>query len=703
LHCRHCLGRAWRQGEGREGANLMIPALTTYLNGPNAVSGDQLNTFVQTPQTANQLRQLTGLTGMAVMLQGIVSAGDGLGGFFYWNGAATAADDNRDTLVPVGTVPGAWLRISEDGGVTSVLGNTGAVTLAQLLAGGVAPNTYLSPLTGGVSRSLNAKLTDVVSVKDFGATGNGSTDDTATVQAAANALIGGGELYFPPGNYLLSNGIGIHSGTLVRGTGKSSVLKASAAQVSSTTNFADNALLVNVGGAFNGGATVTSIDISVENLAFDGTLAPTRGSFHAVRFGQVQRVRVTNSYCINAGDFTAFLGCNDTVCRDNFSSGITNAGHDHWAGPSNALVDGCTVYCDPSAGLYGILFTASDTDDTVAEQAGNFRCTNNTIMNAPGAAIWCNVLTTRAGSDVFFCNISGNCINSGAVSSVGAGIKISGPGSGHIVRGNIFTAVNGGSTIVVGADPGTAVPSGVSITDNIAISCTVSSGNVAYINCAGNEPFISNNVFLGGTASNLVWVSGAQPVVINNYGVGSPSGQTVSTSGATNAIVMGVDNAANRIFVIGFAPDSIAGIVGTTTSNNCNAGSIGEYISASIGSGSPTGVTSSGVPQNVISISLSAGDWDVRGNIGFIAAASTTIDGFVVGISTTSAAFVTPPSNGAYQAFVLPFTTGAANAFSTGTARISLSSTTTIYLVAQANYNVSTMSVYGFIGARRVR
>lgn len=90
---------------------MTVPALAVYQSGPVAVTGDNLNTFVQTAQTANQLRTITGLPGMAVLLQGISAAGDGLGGFFYWNVAATATDDNSDTLVPYGTYPGAWLRL----------------------------------------------------------------------------------------------------------------------------------------------------------------------------------------------------------------------------------------------------------------------------------------------------------------------------------------------------------------------------------------------------------------------------------------------------------------------------------------------------------------------------------------------------------------------------------------------------------------
>src|SRR5262245_34589255 len=50
---------------------------------------------------------------------------------------------------------------------------------------------------------LAAGTTSVYNVKDYGATGNGTTDDGAAITAAANALesAGGGTLYFPPGTY----------------------------------------------------------------------------------------------------------------------------------------------------------------------------------------------------------------------------------------------------------------------------------------------------------------------------------------------------------------------------------------------------------------------------------------------------------------------------------------------------------------------
>jgi hypothetical protein len=62
--------------------------------------------------------------------------------------------------------------------------------------------------TGAVARTIDAKLRDLVSVKDFGATGDGTTNDTAAVQAAIDSLASGGVVYFPPGTYRIARNTG---------------------------------------------------------------------------------------------------------------------------------------------------------------------------------------------------------------------------------------------------------------------------------------------------------------------------------------------------------------------------------------------------------------------------------------------------------------------------------------------------------------
>jgi hypothetical protein len=71
-----------------------------------------------------------------------------------------------------------------------------------------ASNVQYDPAgTGAVSTTVQAKLRQTVSVQDFGAAGNGSTDDTAAFQLAFNALTSGGELVIPNGTYKLTSTI----------------------------------------------------------------------------------------------------------------------------------------------------------------------------------------------------------------------------------------------------------------------------------------------------------------------------------------------------------------------------------------------------------------------------------------------------------------------------------------------------------------
>jgi hypothetical protein len=68
--------------------------------------------------------------------------------------------------------------------------------------------------TGAVTRSVESKLQESVSVKDFGAVGDGIVNDAPAIQAAVNAVTanGGGTIYFPSGQYLVNTTISINSG-----------------------------------------------------------------------------------------------------------------------------------------------------------------------------------------------------------------------------------------------------------------------------------------------------------------------------------------------------------------------------------------------------------------------------------------------------------------------------------------------------------
>ncbi len=64
---------------------------------------------------------------------------------------------------------------------------------------------YSQGSTGAVAQLVTAKLQESVSVKDFGAKGDGVIDDTSSIQAALDAIPStGGAIFFPAGEYVVS-------------------------------------------------------------------------------------------------------------------------------------------------------------------------------------------------------------------------------------------------------------------------------------------------------------------------------------------------------------------------------------------------------------------------------------------------------------------------------------------------------------------
>ena len=191
--------------------------------------------------------------------------------------------------------------------------------------------------------------------------------------------------------------------------------------------------------------------------------------------------------------------------------------------------------------------------------------------------------------------------------------------------------------------------------------------------------------------------AGTNPTSASGQGIttidGIPIGGTTPSSGAFTTIT-----ATGTI-----TPSQTNGIVGTTTNNNANAGSVGEFVSSTVLVGSAVSLTTA-TATNVTSISLTAGDWDVWGSVWFNPGATTQSTTNVGWISTTSAALPTAPNGGAEYASTSAITVGAGiYGFPTGTIRFSLSGTTTIFLGAYSSFSVSTNAAFGFIGARRVR
>jgi hypothetical protein len=202
--------------------------------------------------------------------------------------------------------------------------------------------------------------------------------------------------------------------------------------------------------------------------------------------------------------------------------------------------------------------------------------------------------------------------------------------------------------------------------------------------------------------TDVVTTIGTDPIVFIQFGVAANNivtitgSQTITGQKTFVAPILGSASATSISFT------STSGIIGTTTNDNAAAGSVGEIISSEILIGSAVSATSNN-PTNVTSISLTPGDWDVFGTVWTSMPGATTTN-LSTWISTTSATSPTAPNAGKrILCGQVAVAAGSAIGQSAGYGRLSLSSTTTVYLSAVVVYTGGTGSLYGYIGARRVR
>ena len=87
----------------------------------------------------------------------------------------------------------------------------------------LAPTNFTATGAGAATRTMQDKFEEVVSVKDFGAVGNGIADDTVAIQSA---LASHDVVFIPPGIYRIQSTIEIAFGKRLFGAGNSSIIRA---------------------------------------------------------------------------------------------------------------------------------------------------------------------------------------------------------------------------------------------------------------------------------------------------------------------------------------------------------------------------------------------------------------------------------------------------------------------------------------------
>jgi len=85
-------------------------------------------------------------------------------------------------------------------------------------------DTFIQSGAGAAPRTIDSRLKDTVSVKDFGAKGDGASDDRDAIVTALSASVGK-VLYFPPGIYVIGSGFTIPSNSTLIGEYDKSVIR----------------------------------------------------------------------------------------------------------------------------------------------------------------------------------------------------------------------------------------------------------------------------------------------------------------------------------------------------------------------------------------------------------------------------------------------------------------------------------------------
>ena len=157
----------------------------------------------------------------------------------------------------------------------------------DLMNGGSTP-------TGAVNRAINLKLAETVSVKDFGAVGDGVTNDTTAIQAALNNR---GRIYIPAGTYIVSSTLTMYGNTEIFGDGAGvSIIKGSAFTSATVLQDSSNVTSTDV----NLNIILRDFEINVNNYA--------TGSNYAIKFYRVGNLYVDNIYVHDVGGSCMLFG-----------------------------------------------------------------------------------------------------------------------------------------------------------------------------------------------------------------------------------------------------------------------------------------------------------------------------------------------------------------------------------------------------------
>lgn len=385
-------------------------------------------------------------------------------------------------IPPIATRAGKVLGFDAGGNpvAVAVAGTTDPSLRTDLAAsGGSALVGFLQAGTNAEPRSAQSKMRDVVSVKDFGAVGDGVTDDTAAIQTAADrAMAIRGTLYFPEANagayYKITAPITFTSVCHILGAGPIGTTVLGVGLSAGTYLFDFDCLAAN---------SVEQIDVSRMTLRSDNA------SPRAMRLKNVSYFSSTDLRVYNLAGGIDIDGtrCFSHTVEALNSYLITNATV-RWLSTFNGggqfTFVGCTF-----AGDYGVHFISGAFVDDVSFTGCNWEQCFTHSMYVQGTCAGLSVVGSRTEG----CNgVDFNIAPSGAAEYVG-GLNIS---------GNVFSASDAGSIGRIYLGGGSGKVRGFSVAGNVVTHGTDSfSGSLVHLNGDGESGVVAGNYLRGTTAT----------------------------------------------------------------------------------------------------------------------------------------------------------------------------------------------------------
>ena len=209
--------------------------------------------------------------------------------------------------------------------------------------------------SGATARTVDSKLKETVSVKDFGAVGDGTTNDASAIQAAIDT--GKGTIFFPAGTYLVNTSLNLklkYVALIGDGTTKT-IIKAGSA----ITNLVD----------VEETSDVIVSPFRLENLTIDGNSLATNGI--SIRYRHTFNLTnlVIQGCTVGIKEKDTWLNCHENVRVQSCATSWYLVGANHNSSYSRCSAIGFSSYGLRIEGLGGmpdgnnaLLFSACDVE-----------------------------------------------------------------------------------------------------------------------------------------------------------------------------------------------------------------------------------------------------------------------------------------------------------------------------------------------------